>query len=289
MRKRIILNNIETNYLIDTEGRVYNEKTKKYLNGTIGAHGYVKMTLSVNGKKTGKYLHRLMGMCFLGLDENSSFIINHIDGNKQNNALSNLEIVNSAENLQKAYDTSRRKPNNKTCIPYNDNEITGEEWRPVIGYKGHYEVSSLGRVKSLKYKKPIILREDVRCGYKSVVLSLNGKTKHFQVHRLVYFSFYNQPEKTGFVIDHIDGNKFNNSIANLRYISISDNLNAGLYEQKTHNNCKKVDAFLNDKKIGSYDSIGMASRILGIDGSSISKVCRGKAKSVHGYSFRYSE
>ena len=164
-----------------------------------------------------------------------------------------------------------------------------EEWRHVIGYEGHYEVSSLGRVKSLKYKRPIILRQDVRCGYKSVVLSLNGKTKHFQVHNLVYFSFFKQNKRAGFVIDHIDGNKFNNSITNLRYISISDNLNAGLYEQKTHSNCKKVDAFLDGEKVGSYNSIGIASRILGVDSSSISKVCHGKAKTVHGYSFRYSE
>lgn len=108
-----------------------------------------------------------------------------------------------------------------------------EEWRPVVGFEGKYEASSLGRIKSLPRlawngsgMKPIrerILKPGVcKNGYWRVVLGLgNGRT----VHRLVAEAFLG---KSHLDVNHKDGNKSNNSIKNLEFISHLENVRHGL-------------------------------------------------------------
>ena len=286
MKDYIYLDNEKTNYYITKTGEVYNEDTSKELKGTISKHGYRVISFKWNGKTINKYLHRLLAITYLNFDENSNLVINHKDGNKLNNNLDNLEIISSSENLQHAYVNNLRKPNNKKCILY-QTDLESEVWHPIKDYED-YEISNYGRVKSLKYKKPILLRQDIRCGYKSVVLSKNGKTQHFTVHDLVYFNFHSVSKDSNKVIDHIDGNKLNNKLENLRYVSQSENIIAAAYQQKTKA-CKAVDVFKNDNFVYHYNSIAEASRSLNVDASSISKVCKGKQKTACGYVFRYSE
>ena len=286
MKDYIYLNDEKTHYYITKEGQVYNEITNKELKGTISKHGYRVISFKWNGKTINRYLHRLLATTYLDFDENSNLIINHIDGNKLNNNLTNLEVISSSENLQHAYTTHLKKPNNKKCIIYQE-DLKGEIWHPIKDFED-YEVSNYGRVKSFKYNKPIILRQDTRCGYKSVVLSKQGKPQHFTVHDLVYFNFHSVSKVDNKVIDHIDGDKFNNKLENLRYISQSENIIAAAYQQKTKS-CKSVDVFKNNEFVCHYNSIAEAARILQVDGSAISKVCRGKQKTTGGYVFRYSE
>lgn len=282
--KTIIINNKETNYMITEDGKVFNKNTKKQLFGSISKHGYRVFTFTIEGKKVRKYLHRLLAIAFLNFDENSNLIVNHIDGNKLNNNLNNLEIITSSQNLIHAYNNDLKKSNlNKTCILY-ENNYENETWKRIPEYED-YEISNYGRVKSYKYKKPIILRQDIRCGYYSVVLSKNGKTKHFTVHELVYFTFNNENKIKGKIVDHIDGNKFNNKLDNLRYISQSENCLASFYNQKK-SCCKKVVA-IKDGEEKIFDSIAMASRELNVDASAISKVYKGKYKTTKGYIFKY--
>lgn len=101
-----------------------------------------------------------------------------------------------------------------------------ELWLPVQGYEGMYEVSSLGRVKSLKRNKAIILRlsPDGR-GYYICVLFKNGFRKTTTVHRLVAIAFLNKGiGKSELVIDHINGDKFDNAVDNLRLVTSRDNV-----------------------------------------------------------------
>lgn len=106
-----------------------------------------------------------------------------------------------------------------------------ELWLPIEGYEGYYEVSNMGRVKSLsrpvensqrnvkeKFNKFHLKRD----GYHSVLLSKNKIKKTIQLHRLVAKAFLPNPENKR-VVNHIDGNKLNNCISNLEWVSSREN------------------------------------------------------------------
>lgn len=101
--------------------------------------------------------------------------------------------------------------------------LQAEEWRPVPGYNGDYEVSDLGRVRSYKRKKSILLRPLIRpSGHKAVVLCLEGKTKLLSVHRMVALCFINNPYNKKWVC-HINGVAGDNRAVNLYWGSPREN------------------------------------------------------------------
>lgn len=159
-----------------------------------------------------------------------------------------------------------------------------EEWRPILGYEGLYEVSSLGRVKSLNYnreKRQEILKQasDID-GYCLVSLSKNNKHKTAKVHRLVLQAFIG---KSSLHINHKNKIKNDNRIENLEYCTPKYN---------TRYSCaKKVLQFTkNGKFIKEWNCIRDVEKELGINHSNISSCCKGKLyKSVGGYIWRYKE
>ena len=103
-----------------------------------------------------------------------------------------------------------------------------EIWKPIKDFEGYYEVSNIGRVRSLNYKrtgKEKILKniKDYK-GYLEVVLTKNGKRKQFKVHRLVAEAFIPNPENKP-CIDHINTVKSDNRVENLRWATYKENSN----------------------------------------------------------------
>lgn len=103
-------------------------------------------------------------------------------------------------------------------------EAINEEWRDVAGYDGDYQVSNLGRVKSTKK-----WRGDKSCrilsGYTKndyPVVSLGRPRKEFYVHRLVATCFLGH--NNGMEVNHKDGDKANNQLTNLEWVSHSENI-----------------------------------------------------------------
>jgi hypothetical protein len=96
-----------------------------------------------------------------------------------------------------------------------------EEWKNVIGYEDLYQVSNLGRVKSLQYSNKILKNSISSRGYCMVGLYKNKQRKLFSVHKLVAIHFLDSSLKEGQdrVVDHIDNNPLNNHISNLQITS----------------------------------------------------------------------
>ena len=276
--KKMILDYL--NYEIDEDGNVYNTTTKTYLKGSVGENGYKYYRLSKNNTKKMFYAHRLVAEHFIP-NPNNLPVVNHIDGNKLNNNINNLEWISYSENAKHWHDSRERRMNKP--VEYYEQDLPDEKWEKY----GNYLVSSLGRVRHAQ--KNNILRPSIACGYYKVRLSNNGLVEDQFIHKLVWklFSNYDMPDNNT-VIDHIDGNKLNNNINNLRKISLSENVKAALYEQKTNNSAKVVAQYsLEGELLKQYPSAAEAARVLNLDSSTITKVCRGKNKTHGGYIFKY--
>lgn len=94
-----------------------------------------------------------------------------------------------------------------------------EEWK-VIPEFDKYEASNLGNIRTLKTGK-IRKLQSRKDGYLQIGLYIHGKVKFQQVHRLIALAFI---PKTGIIINHIDGNKSNNTVSNLEWCDYSYNL-----------------------------------------------------------------
>lgn len=115
-----------------------------------------------------------------------------------------------------------------------------EIWKDIKGYEGLYQVSNLGRVKSLPRKiynngiigknkfyisKEKILKERIdHKGYFRVALCKNNIQKDYSIHRLVLENFVENVDNKP-CVNHIDGNKQNNNLENLEWCTYSENLN----------------------------------------------------------------
>lgn len=104
-----------------------------------------------------------------------------------------------------------------------------EEWKTITDYD-NYQISNLGNVKNKKTNK-LLTPYINSSGYYGVQLCKNGKHKNFIIHRLIAIAFIPNPNNYP-VIDHKDKNLLNNSLNNLRWVSISQNS----YNKKV--NCK---------------------------------------------------
>ena len=104
----------EGRYEVNTLGQVKATKSGKILSPQLGGNGYYKVGLrkQVGGIKTREILHRLVATAFIPNPHNKPQV-NHIDGNKLNNNVCNLEWVTASENSQHAFDTGLSKPHYK--------------------------------------------------------------------------------------------------------------------------------------------------------------------------------
>ena len=167
--------------------------------------------------------------------------------------------------------------------------MTEEIWKTAIvdgePYEG-FEVSNLGRIKSLNYRRTgkaeLMTPSDDGCGYLVVHLRKNGESKMCKVHRLVAEAFIPNPENKP-TVDHIDRNKLNNFVGNLRWADIElQNNNRDLSTiSKT-----VLQYTLDGELIREWPSTQECGRN-GFNQSAVAKCCRGERKTHKGFRFMY--
>lgn len=200
-----------------------------------------------------------------------------------------------------------------------------EKWKDIAGFEGLYQISNLGRVKSLRkniiLKPGIVAKRNNKQGYEIVHI----KYKQYYVHRLVAEAFIPNTKKLP-QVNHIDGNKLNNSIENLEWVTAKENIKhaykTGLmgkdtsdkqkewwkvlgreygnrntifkekwFKEKYKNvTCREVIQMDKDKKVLKiWNSISLASKKLKIDQANITSCCRGRRISAGGYTWEYKK
>lgn len=199
-----------------------------------------------------------------------------------------------------------------------------EVWKNIKNYP-NYQVSNLGNVKSLKNNKLLKLSLEE---YKKCSLYCNGKRKTFRVHRLVAQAFIPNPNSYE-IVNHIDGNKYNNTVNNLEWCDLSYNsehtykmlgripyfkgkkhsletnkkisiANKGKPKSKEHiqklkeikrKNARNIFQYdINGNYIKTWSSMAEIEEVLNIKRANVSQVCRKtRKKTAGGYIWRYED
>lgn len=161
-----------------------------------------------------------------------------------------------------------------------------EIWKAVKGYEGLYEVSDLGRVRSLprnntkgKILKPYASPHN---GYCYVSLSKENKRISKRVHKLVMMAFNPKPSGKELEIDHRDRNKENNRLDNLQWVTHTENI-----KRRGKVKFASVPVIdLDTKEV--FESEVQAARSLGSErGNHIHRVCTGERKHYRGHRFAF--
>lgn len=180
-----------------------------------------------------------------------------------------------------------------------------EIWKDINGFEGLYKVSSLGRVKSLgngkstctNYKQERILKANIKKnGYVHIKLNKNGKRYYYSIHRLVADNFLINHENKR-EVNHKDGNKLNNELSNLEWVTTSENqkhayqkcLQVAIKDKDNKQSISIVQLNLDGTFVKKWDSIKQVKREIGLNSFGIIKCCKKEKryKTAYGYKWEY--
>lgn len=181
-----------------------------------------------------------------------------------------------------------------------------EIWKPVVGYEGFYEVSNIGRVRSLarivecndgrkrKIKDRILKGSSYSGGYSGVTLHKDGCTKTANIHRIVAEAFVPNPlEKEE--VNHKDENPSNNHASNLEWVTHKENLNYGTRQERARKAIVEAQGRAvwqlsrDGELVAEYESLSAACNATGTHVPNIVKCAKGIYKTAGGYIWKYKD
>ncbi len=169
--------------------------------------------------------------------------------------------------------------------------LQGEEWKDIPNYESVYQASNFGRIRTIDGKITLSVKHGVRhwkgkilkpkginmqTGYR-VSLWKNKQCKDYLVARLVGFTFLGIPNDLKMTINHKDGNRFNNDVNNIEWMSLGDNIRHA-FENNLHSCNRKVNLKL-ENKVYNFNSMAKASKFIGRNHGYLS-YCKQKNKNI---------
>lgn len=327
--KLIPIENNKNKYYCTIDAKIYDRKQQKYMvlnyKRAKKNNDYVKTTLCKNRY----HLHQIICLTWIGPKPSPEHTVDHIDRDKYNNHASNLRWATKKEQRANQNPSTRiksqiitiDKENNQIiyknieeaakhfsvptkCITHyiyssksnirsrgllwkreiNQSEIEGEIWKPIVkkGLKKGYQVSNHGRVKNNK----IIMNQYLNKNYYYITFS---NRKKYLVHRLIAEAFIDNPKNKPNV-DHIDGNKLNNHLSNLRWVTAQENTKHRPNGVSKPEKTKFIVQYdLNGNEIKRFNTSKEAAKSLNKESgsSNIRKCCRENDKIAYGFRWKY--
>lgn len=169
-----------------------------------------------------------------------------------------------------------------------------EKWRDVPNTNGLYQASDAGRIRR-KETEHVISTRISNSGYKMATISIGGKAMTVYPHRLVAAAFVPNPSGKR-EVNHIDGNKFNNSAENLEWVTPKENMKhareSGLFNPTPSKKCREAAAEWHRKKVirsdgAIFGSIEDAAKSTNCSPVSVSGALHGRIKKLKGYKFSF--
>ena len=162
----IAIPNLQDWYYVSNYGRVYSRFTGLLIKSNISGTGYFGVILSTkNGNPIRMLVHRLVMITFKPIPNSHDFQVNHIDGNKANNNINNLEWVTRQENILHAYRTGLKKPGESVNFA-KINEFTVHEICRLLSL--NYQPTEISRILNIQNHRSLINEIKARRNWKHI-------------------------------------------------------------------------------------------------------------------------